>query len=315
MPYKLDTSANILQKRAIENNIQVEQTRISLKRSQSPMVHGRAEGDAIETMDNMVVENLIHVDPNSIFKGQQAILQNICLSISRLFFAGLLLKSQPLQFIEQLKFENVTANKLSVVSERINFIKFDQLLKSSVEEVAELKTFRDLEASNIEIAQTLNNHPLKFLTDDSPLELSDGFEFLGDINVDNLVVKSINGFNVTSVLQNVFLRNERNTIHGNLIFHNVTNVKDLNIRKLMDIPVEALMTTATDQVILANVSISQFHVTNLMPGSINNEEFNSNVAVINAANDIEGKSFSIKFKFIFINFLFQYQLNSKCYTF
>lgn len=228
----------------------------------------------------------------------------------------MLLKSQPLRFIDQLKFENVTANKLSVFSERINFIKFDQLLKSSVEEVAGLKTFRDLKASNVEIAQALNNHPLKFLTDDSPLELSDGFEFLGDINVDKLMVKSINGFNVTSVLQNVFLRNERNTIHGNLILHNVTNVKSLNIRKLMDIPVEALMTTGTDQVILANVSISQFHVTKLMPGSINNEEFNSNVAVINAANDIEGKSLSIEvFKFIFINFLFQCQLNSKSFTF
>lgn len=79
MPYKLDTSANILQKRAIENNIQVEQTRRSLKRSQTPMVDGRAEGDASETMDNMVVENLIHVDQNSIFKGQQLILLNISL--------------------------------------------------------------------------------------------------------------------------------------------------------------------------------------------------------------------------------------------
>lgn len=228
----------------------------------------------------------------------------------------MLLKSQPLEFIDQLKFENVTANKLSVFSERINLIKFDQLLKPSVEEVAGLKTFRGLKASNLEIAQALNNHPLKFLTDDSPLELSDGFEFLGDINVDKLVVKSINGFNVTSVLQNVFLRNERNTIHGNLILHNVTNVKSLNIRKLMDIPVEALMTTGTDQVILANVSISQFHVTKLMPGSINNEEFNSNVAVINAANDIEGKILSIEvFKFILINFLLQCQLNSKSFTF
>lgn len=191
---------------------------------------------------------------------------------------------------------------MTVHSQAINQIKLDRLLRaSSSNEVSGQKTFKDLNITDI-LSQTLNNIPLSVIDPsaaNNPLELAEGFEFQGDINLNHLIVESINGFNVSAILQNVYLINRQNTIRGNYVVKNVTDVKDLTINTLMDTSIERIMTTSTDQIITANLFISKFHVTTLITNLTNNEKLKQNVALKNAVNIIEGK-----FPFIFFKVLF-----------
>lgn len=61
-------SAQSLQKRAVETNIQVEQTRRNLKRGSS--TSERAEGDQNDKMDSIKVENLVYSGLNPIFESE-----------------------------------------------------------------------------------------------------------------------------------------------------------------------------------------------------------------------------------------------------
>jgi hypothetical protein len=119
--------------------------------------------------------------------------------------------------------------------------------------------------------------------------LADGFEFQGDINVKHLIIKSLNGFNVSSVMKNVFLNGDRKTIRGNLILQNVVNVEKLNAKSLMEVSVDDLLTTATNQTIAANVFINKFFTRTLTSSTINGEKLRENVATVNEVNTIEGK--------------------------
>lgn len=206
---------------------------------------------------------------------------------------GLLQKSQLVyEFDDQIRIENINANKMTVLSQEINRIRLDRLLSvSSSNTVSGSKTFKDLNITDIK-SETLNNIPLSLMDPSAandPLELAEGFEFQGDINLNHLIVKSINGFNVSAILQNVFLQNQQNTIQGNYVVRNVTAVKSLAINAIMDTPVDSLMTASTDQIMMTNFSISKFHVTTLISNLTNNEKLKHNVALKNEVNVIEGK--------------------------
>lgn len=181
---------------------------------------------------------------------------------------------------------------MTVLSQEINQIRLDRLLKvSSSNKASGPKSFKNLNITDLK-SQALNNIPLSVIdpsTANDPLELTEGFEFQGDINLNHLVVKSINGFNISAILQNVFLLNQQNTIQGNYVVKNVTDVKNLKVNAVMDIPVDSLMTTSTDQTLMADFSISKFHVTTLTSNLTNNEDWKENVALKNAVNVIEGK--------------------------
>lgn len=213
--------------------------------------------------------------------------------IKYVYILGLLQKSQLVyEFDDQIRIENINANKMTVLSQEINRIRLDRLLSvSSSNTVSGSKTFKDLNITDIK-SETLNNIPLSLMDPSAandPLELAEGFEFQGDINLNHLIVKSINGFNVSAILQNVFLQNQQNTIQGNYVVRNVTAVKSLAINAIMDTPVDSLMTASTDQIMMTNFSISKFHVTTLISNLTNNEKLKHNVALKNEVNVIEGK--------------------------
>lgn len=217
----------------------------------------------------------------------------------------LVLKSHPvLTFSEDLKLKSLTTKKLVVLSNKINEIPLDQIINAtSVKQVLGKKVFRSLNVKNLAVSQTLNNVPLKFLEapkDENMLELADGFEFKGDINVKNLKVKALNGFNIPAVLDSVFLAGDRNTIKGNLILTNSVNVDSLVTGSLMEVPVENLMTKSTDQRVAADVFINKFFVSDLKSDSINDEKLSENAALVNEANVIEGKEVrsSLFFKYL-----------------
>ena len=204
-----------------------------------------------------------------------------------------MLKSQPIiTFQDDLKLQSLTTNKLVILKNKINQILLSQIINAtSAKQISGMKVLKNLKVKNLVAAQTLNNVPLNFLepsSDKNTLELADGFEFQGDINVKHLKVKSLNGFNVSSVLSNVFLTKDRNIIKGNLILQNVANIDSLVTGSLMEVPVENLMTKSTDQVVTADVFINKFFVRNLISDSINGEDLSENVALVNEENVIEG---------------------------
>jgi hypothetical protein len=143
---------------------------------------------------------------------------------------------------------------------------------------------------NLAVTETLNNVPRSLLEPSSEEKpLAEGFEFLGDINVKHLKVKALNGFNVSSVFNNVFLAGDRNKIRGNLILQSTANVDNLVTGKLMEVPVENLMTKSTEQSVAADVFINKFFVRSLRSDLINDEKLSENVALMDQENVIEGK--------------------------
>ena len=176
---------------------------------------------------------------------------------------------------------------------KINQIQLSQMVNAtSVKRILGTKLLKNLKVKNLEVAQMLNNVPLNFVessNDKSTLDLIDGFEFQGDINVKHLKVKSLNRFNVSSVLSNVFLTKDSSTIKGNLILQDIANIDSLVTGSLMEVPVENLMTTSTDQIVTADVFINKFFVRNFISDSINDEDFSENIALLNEENVIEGE--------------------------
>lgn len=69
MPHVLKTTAIGLQERVTATNIQVQESRNALRKSQSN-VEGRTEEKPFDQMDSIVVQNLVHTGSNSIFKGK-----------------------------------------------------------------------------------------------------------------------------------------------------------------------------------------------------------------------------------------------------
>lgn len=275
IPNVVDISATKLQQQTVDTNVRVEQTRRLLKRSKQSQTQGRAEDDPLEQMDSIIVKDLIHegVEP---------------------MFQGLLLKSSPvLTFTEDVKLRNLTSNKLVVRSNRINKIVLTELLNTtSARNIPGTKRLQKLEVKELITLQSMNNVPRNLLERpeaDKPLELAEGFEFQGDINVKFLNVKVLNGFDVSAIVENVFLQNEKTVLRGNLFLRSLTNVDQLLADQLMEIPVDNLMTTSTSQTIKADVMINKFYVGKLITNLINNEKLGEIVATVNNVNVIEGK--------------------------
>lgn len=275
MPHSVKLTGTQLQKKSIEINIRVEQTRKLLKRSQQSQVEGRADEGLPEVMENIEVEDLI-------YKGGKPI------------FEGLLLKSSPvLIFNDNMKLRNLTVNKLVVQSNRINQIELTELLNTTeVKRVKGLKRIQSLKVKELVTLKALNDLPQEFLeipSADRLFEETDDHEFEGDVNVRMLNVKALNGLNVSALVENVFLQNERTELRGSLILGNLTNVNELVAKQLLDIPVDNLMTTSTNQTVRTDVRINKFSPVKLNTETINNEKLSQNVATIDNLNFIEGK--------------------------
>lgn len=162
---------------------------------------------------------------------------------------------------------------------------------TSTKHITSPKAFKSVRAKNVFVSQSMNGVAVNFMKPQNPnvpLELA-GFEFQGDINVKHLIVRSLNGWNISAVLANAFLSNVSNTIAGNLLVHNQLNVDELSVAAVSDVPVEDLMTTSTQQVLRGEVFINMFHSGILNTSTINDEKLSQIVAVQNEANVIEGK--------------------------
>lgn len=275
MPFSMKSSALELQKMAVDSNILVELTRRELKKPRLRGSDMRAGDGGLEEMDNIVIKDLV-------YNGKEPI------------FEDLLLKSSKLMVMtDNVKLRNITASKIVVQSNQINRIPLSQLLNAtSTRKVSGTKTFSALRVKDLSVSGTFNNLPLSFMDPserEKPFELAEGFEFVGDINVKHLRVKSINGFNVPAVMGDVFLKGERNTINGTLIIKSTANVDRLDTKSLMAVPVENLMTTSTDQIIKADLFINKFFVAEMTTDTINDEKLSKNVALANEVNEIEGE--------------------------
>lgn len=185
---------------------------------------------------------------------------------------------------------DLIANKLIVRSDRINGIDLKEILnKTSTTRIFDVKRFKSLKVGEL-TTPLLNTVSLKFLETpaNSSLELAEGFVFDGDINVEHLHVKALNGFNVSNLFAGSFLQGEQNVIKGNLILQNTTTVDHLEVLKVQDYDVDKLLTTSTDQHISANVFVNKFYVNKLTTQLINDENLSSNFALTDAVNIIEG---------------------------
>lgn len=205
-----------------------------------------------------------------------------------------MLKSQSVYtFTDQPALRNLAAKKLTVQSNRINGIDLRQLLNATTtKQVSGTKVFKSVEVVDLSVQETINTVPLKFLeplSNQKPLELRDGFEFQGNINVKHLIVGGLNGINVSKVMEDVFLNGERNVIRGNLIIQNAATVNQLTTQSIMGMPSSELMTTSTDQTVSTNIFINRFHATTLAINTLNDENLGQVVALINDHNIIEGK--------------------------
>lgn len=275
MPNVVKVSATKLLRQSIDTNVQVEQTRRLLKRSRQPEASGRADSDELKPMEKIVATDLI-------YNGMEPI------------FEGLLLKSDKVfTFTDLIELRNLTANKLVVQSNRINRIALTDLLNATHDvNFSGFKMVQNLKVGELTILQALNNVPsgnLERPPADKPFELAEGFEFIGEINVKSLNVQGLNGFNVTTIMDNAFLQKERAVLRGNLILQSVTNVNQLTVNQLMDVRTNDLMTTSTNQTVKSNVKINKFYVDKLVTDTINNEKLKEIVATVDSLNVVEGK--------------------------
>lgn len=207
-------------------------------------------------------------------------------------------KSQPIiTFSDQVRLSNISASNLDIQSKRINLIPLNKLLNTTTtKSVKGTKNLQTLRIDETQITEMMNNVPLTFLNStENKLKQSRKINFNGDINVEHLRVKTLNGFDVTKLMNDLYLKDNRTQIKGDLFVRSIFNVENLFANHIKSIPVNNFMTTSTDQEIHSDTLISKFHASVINANAVNTEDI-SNFALINAQNFIE-----IPTKFMFLN--------------
>lgn len=115
------------------------------------------------------------------------------------------------------------------------------------------------------------------------------FIFQGQVNVKNLHLTALNGFDFNSFFENVHLLNERSRLRGNCFIHNALSANALTTKQIMDLPVTDLMTTSTDQEVAADCSVATFFTSMINSQLVNNEKLNETVALVDSVNFVEGE--------------------------
>ena len=196
------------------------------------------------------------------------------------------------ELIDDLNINKLETNKLVIAGKKINDVFLHNLLNvttSSNRLVRGEKIFKWIKVKNVNIQQTLNDIEVKqLLTSSTKMDLLDSLEFFGDINVNNLRVSKLNNIKWQSFYENLFLKDNRESINGNLIFQNFTKINKITVGFLNGVPVDNLFTTSTDQLIQSDVFVNKFFVENAVTSTVNNEKLSQNAAVVNQKNIIEG---------------------------
>lgn len=183
-------------------------------------------------------------------------------------------------------------NKLVITSNEINDISLQNLLNattSSSRFIHGEKIFKRIKVKNLNIQHTLNDIDAnQLLTSSTEMNLLDSLELFGDININNLRVSKLNNIQWQTFYENLFLKNDRDSINGNLIFQNFTKVNKITVGLVNGISVDNLLTTSTDQEIQSDIFVNKFYVENAATNTVNNENLMENAAVVNQKNTIEG---------------------------
>uniref|UniRef100_A0A1B0D7E4 Uncharacterized protein n=1 Tax=Phlebotomus papatasi TaxID=29031 RepID=A0A1B0D7E4_PHLPP len=107
-------------------------------------------------------------------------------------------------------------------------------------------------------------------------------------HVDQVIVENIQEMNFDTFYQSLFLQNTSREIDGNLIFYNVTTVKDLEVRTINGKATNDLVTLHTNQIINSTIRINQFRVEHFVTDTVNDIKFRrENLALIGKDNHFE----------------------------
>lgn len=319
MPYNLHKSGDRLLREIVSSNIGLEEARRKLTMVKRPPTFGVfRENTNEQEIESIFAKNLIY--KGELFEGKTEGVFVIFIKLG-IFNSGMFLKStSPNRLIGDLNINKLEANKLVISSNKINDIFLENLLNvttSSDRLIRGEKIFKRIKVKNVNIQQTLNDIEVnQLLTSSTKMDLLDSLELFGDITVNNLKVSKLNNVEWQSFYQNLFLKDDRDSINGNLIFQNFTKINKITVGFLNGVPVDNLLTTSTDQEIQSNVFVNKFFVENAATNTVNNEKLSENAAIINQKNVIEGNYCTRIFQtgcydFIFIFFTFQVQ--QKCY--
>ncbi|CAH1722500.1 unnamed protein product [Chironomus riparius] len=279
MPYNVSVVTKDLMENIVTSNVQLEKIRQSLRDGSAWKQYERARENIENEFGNINVNNLV-------YNGNQ------------LIFKGMVSKSQPvITFTDQVKLSNISANKLDIKSNKINLIPLNKLLNATItKSVKGTKNLQTLRIDETQITEMMNNVPLTFLNStENKLKQSRKINFNGDINVEHLKVKTLNRFDVTKLMNDLYLKDNKTKIQGDLFVRSSFNVENLFANRIKSIPVNNFMTTSTDQEIQSDTLISKFHASVINANAVNAED-TSNFALINAQNLIE-----IPTKFMFLN--------------
>ncbi|CAO1435514.1 unnamed protein product [Diamesa serratosioi] len=273
MPYKMHKSGGRLLREIVISNIELEEARRNLSFIKRPPMHGVFRTNTNEQeIESIIAKNLI-------YKGD--------------LFEGLLLKStNPNRLIGDLNINKLETNKLVITSNKINDIFLQNLLNTTTSSnrfIRGEKIFKRIKVKNINIQQTLNDIEVnQLLTSSTKMDLLDSLELLGDININNLKVSKLNNIEWKSFYEKLFLKDDRVSINGNLIFQNFTKINKITVGLVNGVLINNLLTTSSDQEIQSDVFVNKFYVENAAINTVNNENLLENAAVANQKNIIHG---------------------------
>lgn len=173
----------------------------------------------------------------------------------------------------------------------INKIPVKHLLNStSTQMLRGEKVLEHIELHKILSSLTVNNVNVSLLK--SAINFWETFPnefiFQGQVNVKNLHLTTLNGFDFNPFFQNVHLLNERSRLRGNCFIHNALSTNVLTIKQIMDLPVADLLTTSTDQAVAADCFVATFFTSMVNSQLVNNEKLNETIALVDSVNFVEG---------------------------
>lgn len=279
MPYVLSSTLQEMLQQAADTNIMIEKVNrdlFSFTNSTSQNAEVRAEQPESKIPDNLAVKNLIYTGRNPIFIDLYAA-QN-----SQLTLNG------------RTRLAKIVATKVNVTSNIINEISLSDLQKISADgKIRGAKVASHVKTKQLKIVDSLNRVPIQtFLNKTIPDASSIALH--GNIQVENLKVKSLNGIIFDKFASDVYSSDKKQRVEGNLIFSHHISIEELKVDQIEEVPVENLMTTSTEQIVQANVTIQSFYAQSVIPNKLNGEKLRDNVAILGEENIVTGEFLHIQ---------------------
>lgn len=198
--------------------------------------------------------------------------------------SDLMVRSRP-QLLGEVTVDLLTAGKLNLEKNTINGILLSDVVTSDqIEPIFGQKTFDDLSTSSTTL-DTLNGMNFNEFLEEVKRQ-GDHYEHLdmvGEIFVNDLNVREINGVNWSDFVRNTYRRDKRTTLTGNLVLMNVSHVNNLRTDLLQGRSSDLLMTTTTNQIISSKVILNKFKGHSIKARKINKRKF-SDIAVLGEQN-------------------------------